>query len=50
MVQFFYNGGREGWLIRCKNNMKKLNKTLTLCCILRTNLPEILTGWDRRGE
>jgi len=50
MVQLSYNGGRERWLLRRKSNMKKLKKTLAPYYIMRTNIQEILIGWDTKED
>ena len=40
----------ERWLIRCKNSIEKVKKTLDLYYTLRTNVPDIMTGWDTKGD
>ena len=40
------DGRLERWLIRCKNSMEKMKKTLDLYYTLRTVSPEIMGGWD----
>jgi hypothetical protein len=50
MIQFSDGGRLERWLIRCKNSTEKVKKTLDLYYTLRTNIPDIMTGWDTKGE
>ena len=40
----------ERWLIRCKNSIEKVKKTLDLYYTLKTKVPEIMTGWDTKGD
>jgi hypothetical protein len=49
MLKFSYTG-REHWLIRCRNNKEKFKKTLDFYYVLRTNLQEVLTGWDTKED
>jgi hypothetical protein len=44
------DGRLERWLIRCKNNTEKVKKTLDLYYTLTKNVPEIMTGWDTKGD
>jgi hypothetical protein len=44
------DGRLERWLIRCKNSTEKVKKTLDLYYTVRTNVPEIMTGWDTKGN
>jgi hypothetical protein len=44
------DGRLERWLIRCKNNTEKVKKILDLYYTLRINIPEIMTGWDTKGD
>jgi hypothetical protein len=44
------DGRLERWLIRCKNSMEKVKKTLELHYSLRTNVPEIMSGWDTNSD
>lgn len=37
-------------MIRCKNSTEKVKKTLDLYYTLRTNVPDVMTGWDTKGE
>jgi len=37
-------------LIRCKNSIEKVKKTLDMYYTLRTNVPEVMTDWDTKGE
>ena len=40
----------ERWLIRCKNSIEKVKETLDLYYTLKTIVPEIMTGWDTKGD
>ncbi|KDR19511.1 Alpha-tocopherol transfer protein-like [Zootermopsis nevadensis] len=40
----------ERWLIRCKNSMEKVKKSLDLYYTVRTTVPEIMTGWDTNAD
>jgi len=44
------DGRLERWLIRCKNSIDKIKKTVDLYYALRTNVPELMTGWDTKGD
>ena len=45
------DGGRlELWLIRCKNSIEKVKETLDIYYTLKTKIPEIMTGWDTKGD
>jgi len=44
------DGRMERWLIRCKNNTKKVKKILDLYYTLRKNVPKIMAGWDTKGD
>jgi hypothetical protein len=44
------DGRLERWLIRCKNSTEKVKKSLDLHYTLRTNVPEVMTGWNMKGE
>jgi len=37
-------------LIRCKNNTEKVKMTLDLYYTVRTNVPDLMTGWDTKGD
>jgi len=37
-------------LIRCKNSTEEVKKSLDMYYTLRTNVPEIMTGWDTNGD
>jgi hypothetical protein len=37
-------------LIRCKNSTEKVKMTLDLYYTLRTNVPEIMSGWDTKTD
>ena len=50
VTQFSDDGRLERWLIRCKNNIEKVKKTLDLHYTLRTHVPELMTGWDTKSE
>jgi hypothetical protein len=50
MIRVADDGRLERWLIRCKNSIEKVKKSLDLHFTLRTNLPEIMTGWDTKGD
>jgi len=50
VIQFSDDGRLERWLIRCKNSTEKVKKTLDLYYTLRTNIPEIMTGWNTKAE
>jgi hypothetical protein len=40
----------ERWLIRCKNSTERVKRTLDLHYTLKTNVPEIMTGWDTHAN
>jgi len=44
------DGRLERWLIRCKNSTEKVKKTVDMYYTLRTNVPEVMTGWDTKGD
>jgi hypothetical protein len=50
VTQFSDDGRLERWLIRCKNSTEKVKKTLDLYYTLRTNVPDVMTGWDTKGD
>jgi len=50
VTQVSDDGRLERWLIRCKNSTEKVKKTLDLYYTLRTNVPEIMTDWDTKGD
>jgi len=50
VIKFSDDGRLERWLIRCKNSTEKVKMTLDLYYTLRTNVPELMTGWDTKGE
>jgi len=50
VIQFSDDGRLERWLIRCKNSTEEVKKSLDLYYTLRTNVPELLTGWDTKGD
>jgi len=37
-------------LIRCKNSTEKVKMTLDIYYTLRTNVPEIMSGWDTKAD
>jgi len=44
------DGRLERWLIRCKNSTEEVKKSLDMYYTLRTNEPEVMTGWDTKGD
>ena len=50
MILVSDDGRLERWLIRCKNSTEKVKKTLDLYYTLKTNVPDIMTGWDTKGD
>jgi hypothetical protein len=44
------DGRLERWLIRCKNSTEKVKQTLELHYTLRTNVPDLMTGWDTNAD
>jgi len=42
--------GLERWLIRCKNSIEKVKKTLDLHYTLKTNVPDIMTDKNTKGD
>ena len=40
----------EHWLLRCKNRLEKVKKTLDLYYTLKTKVPDIMTGWDTKAD
>jgi hypothetical protein len=40
----------ELWLKRCKNSIDKVKETLDLYYTLKTKIPEIMTGWNTKGD
>ena len=37
-------------MIRCKNSTEKAKTTLELYYTLKTNVPEIMSGWDTKAD
>jgi len=50
VIKYSDDGRLEHWLIRCKNSTEKVKKPLDLYYTLRKHVPEIMTGWDTKGE
>jgi len=50
VIQISDDGRLERWLIRCKNSIEQVRKSLDLYYTLRTHVPELMTGWDTKGE
>jgi hypothetical protein len=50
VIQIADEGRLERWLIRCKNRIEKVKKTLDLYYTLRTKVPEVMTGWDTKAD
>ncbi|PNF22547.1 hypothetical protein B7P43_G13678 [Cryptotermes secundus] len=44
------DGRLERWLIRCKNSTEKVKRTLDLHYTLKTDVPEIMMGWDTHAD
>jgi len=50
MLYIADDGRLERWLVRCKNSTEKVKMTLDLYYTLRTNVPDLMTGWDTEAE
>jgi hypothetical protein len=42
--------GLERWLIRCKNSVEMVKKTLDLYYTVKTTIPEIISNWDTNAD
>ena len=50
MIRVSDDGRLERWLIRCKNSTEKVKHTLDMYYALKTNVPDVMTGWDTEGD
>ena len=50
MIRVSDEGPLERWLIRCKNSTEKVKHKLDMYYALKTNVPDVMTGWDTEGD